>query len=152
MCLLKIHFSQFHKIQYVLKIVKMILKLKMSLFNINSKFSTVYENCGKCLCLYFQYKTKFFKIVEGVSWRDTFNLSQFPKNGIILKVSLQDIPSIILKKLGLYWKCFFKRHSLQFSFTVENFEFILKRDNFSFKIISTIFKIYWILWNWCDLW
>ena len=46
---LKRHFLQFHKILYVLKIVEMILKLKMSLFNINSNFSTVYENCGKCL-------------------------------------------------------------------------------------------------------
>ena len=54
----------------------MILKLKMSLFNINSKISTVYENCRKCLFKrHFQYKPNFFKIVEGVKR----HLSQFPK-------------------------------------------------------------------------
>ena len=53
----------------------MILKLKMSLFNINSKISTVYENCGKCLLKrHFQYKPDFFKIMVGVSSRDTFSI------------------------------------------------------------------------------
>ena len=36
---------------------------------------------------------------------------QLPKNGIILKVDLEETPSIIFKKLGLYWKCLFKRLS-----------------------------------------
>ena len=67
-CLLKRHFPQFLKIQYVLKIGKMILKRKMSIFNINLKFSIVYENCGKCLLKrHFQYKPNFLKIVKGVS-------------------------------------------------------------------------------------
>ena len=36
------------------------------------------------------------------------DILQFPKNRIILKVSLEETPSIIWKKkLGLYWKCFF---------------------------------------------
>ena len=71
----------------------------VSLFNINSKFSIVYENCEKCLLKrHFQYKPNFFKIMEGVKR----HLSQFPKNGIILKVSLKETLSIILKKLGLY--------------------------------------------------
>ena len=80
---------------------------------------------------------------------DTFH--NFKKIGFVLKVSFQKTlstisiqivenfefmsiitkkkwnyirtPFIIFKKLGLYWKCLLKRHFLQFSYTVENFEF-----------------------------
>ena len=81
----------------------MILKLKMSLFNVNSKFFTIYENYEKCLLKrHFKYKPNFFKIVEGVKR----HLSQFPKNGILLKVSLEEIPSIIFFKNGFILKVY----------------------------------------------
>ena len=81
--------------------------------------------------------------MDGVSWRDTFSIIPFFGNCERCLLT----PSTILKKLGLYWKCLLKRHFLQFSYTVEIFEFMLKRDIFSCKIISTIFNTYWILWN-----
>ena len=37
------------------------------------------------------------------------DLSQFSKNEIILKVFLEETPSIIFKTLGLYWKCLFSQ-------------------------------------------
>ena len=75
----------------------------MSLFNINSKFSTVYENCGKCfLKRHFQYKPNFKKIMEGVSSIDTFNIIPFFGNCERCLLT----PSTFLKKLGLYWDTF----------------------------------------------
>ena len=89
------------------------------------------------------YKPIFLKIVEGVKR----HLSQFPKNGIILKVSLEETPFTIPKNWiytkGVSWRDTFP----QFSYTIENFEFMLKIDIFRFKIIFPIFNTYWILWN-----
>ena len=84
----------------------------------------MYENCGKCLFKrHFQYKPNFFKIIEGVSSRDTFSIIPFFGNcemwsldtfhnfkniGFILKVLIQKTLSTI---------------SIQI---VENFEFMLK--------------------------
>ena len=85
-----------------------------------------------------------FKIVEGVSVKR--HLSQIPKNRIILKVFLEETPSIILKTTGFILKVSLQ-DTLFTIFTIENFEFMLKRDIFYFKIISTIFNTYWILWN-----
>ena len=55
---------------YILKFVEMILKLKMSFFSVWK---------------HFQYKPNFFKIMEGVSSRDTFNI--IPFLGIVKGVS-----------------------------------------------------------------
>ena len=64
-------------------------------------FHCLNGNCGKCLLnKHFQYKPNIFKIVEGIKR----HISQFPKNGIILKVSLEETPSIILKKNGFILK------------------------------------------------
>ena len=56
--------------------------------------------------------------------RDTFHNS--PKNGFMLKVFLEETPSIIFKKNWVYIESVFKRHFPQFPYTIENFEFMLK--------------------------
>ena len=114
---MKRHFPQFHKIQYLLKILKMILNLKMSLFNINSKLSIVYENYGKCLLKrHFQYKPIFF-----LNYRRCLFKRHLQYNSIFGNCERCLLtPSTILKKLGLYWKCLFKRHFPQFPYIVEN--------------------------------
>ena len=94
-CHLKRHFPQFHKFQYILKVS---LEETPSTIPKNWIYTERPPSIEATLWKVSQYKPNFFKNVEGVKR----HLSQFPKNGIILKVFLEETPSIILKKLGLY--------------------------------------------------
>ena len=113
-CHLKRHFPQFHKFQYILKIVEMILKWKMSFFNINSKFSTVYEK-------------------SGLYWKCLFK-RHFPlENWIYTKVSLEKTIST-WQKIQYALKMSFKRHLPQFDkfecLVILKLKMSLWRDNF----------------------
>ena len=176
-CLLKRHFPQFHKIQYIPKV---------SLEETPSIISQIliYTTSGSWIWFYiervssrdtfhnftnFNYTTSVSWIwfyIEGVSPRDTFynskkigfilrcvfkrHFPQFNKFQYILKGSLQEthsmISQILIYTTSVFWIWFYiegvssrdtfynskkiefilKRHLPQFSYIVENFEFMLK--------------------------
>ena len=107
---MKRHLLEFQKIRFILKV-----SLGKTLYTIpqnpicikicgnDFKAKDVSLQCMKIVkkCLFkrhFQYKPNFFKIMEGVFSRDTFNI--IPFFGNCERCLL--IPSTILKILGLY--------------------------------------------------
>ena len=91
-----------------------------------------FENCERCL--FHKFKKNWVYTEETLSIISIQTMENFE---FMLKVSLQEIPSTIPKKMELYSDAFHnfkkigfilkvslqKRHFPQFSYTVENFEF-----------------------------